>query len=148
MSPSLWVVDTNVVVTGLLSGDAASPPAHILDAMLAGDMQFLICVELLAEYREVLLRKQIRSRHGLSEREVDLLIEALVTNAVVADISGRREVAPEQGDNHLSRLLAAKPGAGLITGDALLLRQPPPGARVITARERLEDRSRKASSSL
>lgn len=128
----LWIVDTNVVVAGLLSRDAHAPPAHVLDAMLAGDLRHMICLELLAEYRTVLLRNKIRTRHGLTEAQVDTLLAALATPAVVADIAGRTEAAPEPGDNHLWRLLAARPEAGLITGDGLLLRNPPPGRQVIT----------------
>lgn len=127
----VWVVDTSVVVAGLLTLDPQSPPARILDAMLGGQVRFLLCVELLAEYRTVLLRERIRARHGLAAAEVDVLLQALATDAVVVDIAGRSETAPDPGDDFLWRLLAAPPGAGLITGDAALLERPPPGARVI-----------------
>ena len=131
---TVWVVDTSVVVAGLLTLDPESPPARILDAMLGGQVRFLLCVELLAEYRTVLLRERIRARHGLAAAEVDALLQALATDAVVADIAGRSETAHDPGDDFLWRLLAARPGAGLITGDAALLERPPPGARVISPR--------------
>lgn len=131
---TLWVVDTSVLVAGLLTGDRESPPAHILDAMLAGQLRFLLCVELLAEYRTVLLRKRIRTRHGLTMAEVDALLEALAVDAVVADIAGRRETAPDPGDDFLWRLLATRSGTGLITGDGRLLERPPRRARVVSPR--------------
>lgn len=130
----VWVVDTSVVVAGLLTLDPQSPPARILDAMLGGQVRFLLCVEWLAEYRTVLLRERIRARHGLAAAEVDVLLQALATDAVVVDIAGRSETAPDPGDDFLWRLLAARPGAGLITGDAALRERPPPGARVISPR--------------
>lgn len=145
-SRALWVVDTNVVVAGLLANDAASPPGKVLDAMLTGELRFLLCVELLAEYRTVLLRKSIRMRHGLDEDEIDALLEALATNAVVADIAERDETAPDAGDNHLWRLLAARPEASMISGDALLLRQPPAKRRVISPRAFLDESPSQAHS--
>ncbi|HVC36991.1 MAG TPA: putative toxin-antitoxin system toxin component, PIN family [Gammaproteobacteria bacterium] len=135
MNGKLWVVDTNVVVAGILAADANSPPARILEAILAGQLRFLLSVELLAEYRSVLLRQHIRARHGLAPQAVDAILEALAVNAAVAEIAERTETAPDPGDNHFWRLLAAKPGTGLITGDALLLDNPPLGARVLTPRE-------------
>jgi uncharacterized protein len=135
------VVDTNVLVAGLLTPDRRSPPVRILDAMLAGELRFLLSVELLAEYRTVLLRERIRERHGLSVTEVDALLEALATEAAVADITGRTETAPDPRDNFLWRLLAARLGAGLITGDSALLERPPPGARVISPRAWIDELS-------
>lgn len=136
---TVWVVDTSVLVAGLLTADPESPPARILDAMLAGEVRFLLCVELLAEYRTVLLRERIRVRHGLAVAEVDALLEALATDAVVVDIAERNETAPDPGDDFLWRLLAARSGAGLITGDAALLGHPPPRTRVISPRVWLDE---------
>ena len=138
VATTVWVVDTNVLVAGLLTADAESPPARILDAMLGGQMRFLLCVELLAEYRTVLLRERIRARHGLATAEVDALLEALATDAVVVDIAGRNETAPDPGDDFLWRLLAARSGTGLVTGDSTLLERPPPRTRVIAPRAWLD----------
>lgn len=138
---TLWVVDTSVVVAGVLTTDPESPPVRILDGMLNGQLRFLLCVELLAEYRTVLLRQRIRARHGLSGDEVDALLKALATDAAVVDIAGRNETAPDPGDNFLWQLLAARPGAGLITGDSALLEGPPPGTRVISPRTWLDELS-------
>lgn len=135
----LWAVDTNVLVAGLLTADATAPPAVILDAMLNGRLRHLLCVELLAEYRTVLLRPRVQARHGLAEKQVDGLLEALSRDAVVANITGRTETAPDPGDNHLWRLLACHDGAGLITGDDRLLKQPPPASTLLTPRRCLED---------
>lgn len=134
----LWVVATNVIVAGLLTPETQAPPAQVLDAMLDGSLRHLVCVELLAEYRTVLLRRKISARHGLPESRVDALLAALATHAAVADITGRTETAPEPGDNHLWHLLAARPETGLITGDGLLLRNPPPGRQMLTPRDWLK----------
>jgi predicted nucleic acid-binding protein len=81
---ALAVVDTNVVVSGVLARDGDSPTGRILDAMLIGDLHIVLSEELLAEYRAVLLRPAIVDRHGLSEAEVDVVLEGVVVNAVLA----------------------------------------------------------------
>lgn len=136
---AVWAIDTSVLVAGLLTAESDSPPARILDAMLAGEFRFLLCVELLAEYGTVLLRERIRARHGLAVAEVDALLEALATDAVVVDIAGREETVPDPGDDFLWRLLAARSGAGLVTGDKALLERLPPRTRVISPRERVDE---------
>ena len=52
----LCIVDTNVVVGGLLSGEAGSSTRRVLDTLLAGSLHFVVSLDLLTEYREVLLR--------------------------------------------------------------------------------------------
>lgn len=135
MSPSFWVVDTNVVVSAVITADAASPPAVVLGHMLNAEFNFVLSLDLLSEYRRVLLRPRIKKLHRLMESEIDILLEALATNGVIVDTTGRNEQAPEPGDNHLWRLLAARPGLNLITGDALLIENPPPKCRVLRPRE-------------
>ena len=62
MSGPALVVDTNVVVSGLITSDATAPTARILDAMLRGELRFLLSEELLSEYRSVLLRPKIAAQ--------------------------------------------------------------------------------------
>lgn len=50
------VVDTNVVVAGLITGDQASPVARVLDGMLAARWPFALSEPLIAEYDRVLRR--------------------------------------------------------------------------------------------
>ncbi len=120
------VVDTNIVVSGLLTSDPGSPTAVVLDGMLSGRFPFLLSEELLAEYRAVLLRPAIRKAHELSERQVDAILIAIVANAIIRE-PVRSDTAPDRGDQHLWDLFTADASAILITGDALLLRKPPRG---------------------
>lgn len=135
MTADLWVVDTSVVVSGVITSDAQSPVATILNRMISAEMRFALCVELVAEYRHVLLRPHIRRIHGLDEVAVDQILGGLIENAVIVDISSRTENAPDPGDNHLWRLLAACSSSGLITGDKLLIKNPPTDTHVLTARD-------------
>jgi uncharacterized protein len=129
-----FVIDTNVVVSGVLTQDASAPTAVILDAMLRGRFPFLMGPELLGEVRSVLLRPRIRALHGLSAEEVDALLTTLVALARWHEPGEAAAGAPDPGDDHLWRLLASVPGSVLVTGDDLLQRRPPPFARVLTPR--------------
>jgi len=133
------VIDTNVVVAAFLTADLGSPTARILDGMIRGDFPFVLSVALLAEYRQVLGRERIRKRHGLSAEQVDGVLTAIAANAIVREASASSEKAPDRGDQHLWNLLAAVPDAVLVTGDKLLLDNPPNHASVLPARTFLDD---------
>ena len=132
MDARAFVVDTNVVVAGLLTRDPHSPTARVLDGMIEASFPFLISAALLAEYREVLLRPKIGSRHGLDTDEIDSLLTEIVANAIVREPTPSPDEAPTTQDQHLWNLLASEPGTVLITGDQELLNQPPKGTSVIS----------------
>jgi putative PIN family toxin of toxin-antitoxin system len=134
VKPVAAVVDTNVVVAALLTKDANAPTARIFDGMRRGEFPFLLSTALLAEYREVLLRRKIRSLHRLSEREVDLLLTVIAANAVVREPE-HRVGAPDVNDSQVWSLLESDPNYVLVTGDKLLLEHRPPGSRVMTPRQ-------------
>lgn len=133
----LAVVDTNVVVAGLLTSDPGAPTSRIVDSMLSGELRFAVSIDLLAEYREVLLRPRIQGRHGLSTEEVDAVLEAIARNAVVATPGRSIDSSPDPGDQHLWDLLDGFPAAVLVTGDELL-RGSQSGERALSPRELLE----------
>ena len=137
MTPPVAVVDTNVLVAGLLSRDPASPVGRLLDGMLAGRFAYLLSPDLLREYRTVLLRPAIVQRHRLAADEVDGLLTELVVNARWREPAPSASPAPDPGDAHLWALLGTA-GAVLVTGDHLLLENPPAGGSVLSARAFLE----------
>ena len=136
MKPPVAIVDTNVVVAGLLTRDLASPVARVLDGMLTGRLAYLLSPALLREYREVLLRPAIASRHRLTPTEVDAVLTELVANARWREPASEPR-APDPGDDHLWALLAQR-DAVLVTGDRLLLESPPAATSVLSARSFLE----------
>lgn len=136
MTPRPFVADTNVVVAGLLTANAESPTARLLDAMLRGRLFFLLSPALLAEYRAVLLRPRLARLHGLQADDVDALLEDIVANALWREPTGdAAHAAPDPGDDHLWALLAGDADAALITGDHLLLDRPRPGRAALTPAE-------------
>ena len=127
----LFIVDTNVLIAGLISSKKDSPVTLIVDAMLNGTIIYSLSPELLQEYREVLLRPKLRKLHRLSEKEIDQFLTEIIANAVFCEPPKGKEEAPDTGDNHLWDLLQYSQKTVLITGDKLLLDKPLKDALII-----------------
>lgn len=127
------ILDTNVVVSGLLTSDPEAPTARILDELLAGRLRIVLSMDLLSEYRTVLVRPAIRRRHGLSEEEVDDLLAEITALAAFRQTPPASE-AERRKDEHLLRLLSAEPGAVLVTGDERLRAGLPSGTNALSPR--------------
>lgn len=134
MRPPLAIIDTNVVVSGLTTSAPNSPTRYILDGMLIGSFPFLLSVELIAEYRRVLLRPRLQEVHGLNEGEVDIVLEQVVMNSMLREPPVFTGSVPDKGDRHLWALLTFDASAVLVTGDQALIRNPPVEAQVISPR--------------
>ena len=137
MARKIFIVDTNVVVSALISSYPDSPPVRILDAVLEGEFPYVMSTALFNEYSSVLHRPAVVRQHGLTGPEVDLLLTNLTENATWHEpvISN---MAPDPGDNHIWALLESLTHAQLITGDKLLIDNPPGGAIVISPRNAME----------
>lgn len=85
-----WVLDTNVLVSGLLS--AKGPPGRLIDAILARKLAIAFDDRILCEYREVLARPRFSFK--------------------AADVAAFWEILPFQ------RHLVAMPMEGLKASDA------------------------------
>lgn len=127
----LTIIDTNVLVSGLLTGDPRAPTARIVDATLSGHIRCLLSAPLLDEYRNVLLRPAIARQHGLGAADIDELLAAIVQNAAWREPARPRTPAPDPGDDHLWALLEIVPSAYLVTGDQLLLENPISNSRLM-----------------
>lgn len=126
------IVDTNVVVAGLLTANHASPGARILDGMLAAAFPFVVSESLLAEYRTVLVRPKLCKLHGLTIAEVETILTDLAQHAIVLNPPPlAAPPAPDPGDQLLWDLLAARADLLLVTGDKLLLEDYGMQGRVI-----------------
>ncbi len=134
MSHPPVIVDTNVVVAGLLTAQAASPVARILDGMLTAAFPFVVSPALLAEYHAVLVRPALRKLHGLSVQQIETILTDLAQHAIVLEpVAG--PPAPDAGDQLLWDLLAARAELRLVTGDKLLLNDASMRGRVLTPAE-------------
>ena len=120
----LCIIDTNVVVGGLLTDEAASPSRRVLDAMLAGRLRFLVSLDLLSDYRGALLHPAVVACHGLSEPEVDEVLSLLALKATMchppADDYLVDDVVTDPGDVDVAALLTVAPEALVVTDDRRL----------------------------
>ena len=130
---SFFIVDTHVVVAGLLTAHADSPVARILDGMLSAAFPFVLSEALLAEYRAVLVRPRLCKLHGLSEAEVDVILTDIARHAIVlTPVSSEvNPSTPDAADQLLWDLLATRADLMLVTGDKLLLQDQAMQQRVI-----------------
>lgn len=119
------IIDTNVVVSGLLTSEEGAPTRRLVDGMLAGDFPFYLSIDLLAEYREVLLRPKIQTLHGLFDEDIDALLEVIAANGILREPTAARDESPDPNDQFLWNLLEALPRALLVTGDKALLDSGP-----------------------
>lgn len=127
-----FIIDTNVVVAGLLASRPDSPVARILDGMLSAAFACVLSEPLLAEYRAVLLRPHLCQLHGLSETQIDTVLTELVQHAVVLTPPAQQAfVAPDPGDQFLWNLLAMRTDLVLVSGDKRLLNTPDMAHRVL-----------------
>lgn len=132
------IVDTNVVVSGLLTGNPDAATRRLLDAMLDGDLDLYLSVDLLTEYREVLLRPKLQSLHGLSDDELDTILETIALHGMFRDPPDTDREAPDPGDPHLWQLADALPDATVVTGDHALLDNAPPDRSVLSPNDYLD----------
>lgn len=127
-----FIIDTNVVVAGLLASRPDSPVARILDGMLSAAFACVLSEPLLAEYRAVLLRPHLTKLHGLSETQIDTVLTELVQHAVVLTPPAQQAfLAPDPGDQFLWNLLAMRTDLVLVSGDKRLLNTPDMAHRVV-----------------
>lgn len=134
MTPPVFVVDTNVIVAALIGANSKAPPAQMLDAMLDGNLLYLMSGDLLTEYASVLRRPRLVRLHGRSEEEIDRLLAELTANAIWREPPAG-DTAPDANDSHLWALLASWAGSCLVTGDRLLVGSASEGRPVLTPRD-------------
>lgn len=134
MSPRPAIIDTNVLVSGLITKEPNAPTRVIVAGMATGAFRFVLSEALLAEYVEVLMRAAIRKLHGLSDAEIKGMLTEMTAHAAVVD-AAPAEPAPDPKDNHLWALLKTQSNGVLVTGDKRLIDEPPPFGSVCTPRE-------------
>ena len=133
------VLDTNILVSGLLSG--SGPPGRVLADVAAGRLQPVLCGDILAEYQTVLARPRLGIR---PERAAEFLaLIAQIADWVQVPAYAGNPPLPDPDDwPFIAAALAAD--CALITGN---LKHVPGGlgVRVMTARPHALTHSRQAS---
>ncbi|HLA89093.1 MAG TPA: putative toxin-antitoxin system toxin component, PIN family [Gemmatimonadaceae bacterium] len=104
------VLDTNVVVSGLISD--AGAPAQIVDLCLSSDLGLIVDRRIVAEYREVLARAEF----GFAPHDVDAFLATLAwaEHVVAAPLPFR---LPDRDDEPFLEVAVAGGADALVTGN-------------------------------
>jgi len=105
-----WVIDTNVVVSGLLA--PSGPPAQILRAVTDGKVRMVCDIRILAEYRDVLNRPHLR----LDPSKIALFLAALHRQKLLS-VTHRLRSGPDPDDLMFIEVALATPQKTIVTGN-------------------------------
>ncbi len=112
-----FVVDTNVIVSGLITSDASAPSVHVLEQMLTGGFTFILSPDLIRRYETVLNRPSLSGIHGLRRSQVEVVVMTLAANAIIREPSPSTVRAEGPGDQCLIDLVLSDPRFVLVAGD-------------------------------
>jgi putative PIN family toxin of toxin-antitoxin system len=137
------VVDPGVFVSAFVSPRRAAP-SLIVEAVLDGQMEALLCPTLIAELAGVLTREKFAAyaSEGRAEAFVMLLLDR---GTVVADVEPTAAETADPDDDYLVALARAHAVDCVVSGDRHLLEVSSDALRMLTPRE-LADRLEAESS--
>lgn len=128
------VVDTNVLVSGMLSG--ASPPAEVLQLILQGELRLLLDSRIIAEYDEV----TSRPRFGFDPAERTALLNTLRAIATQVIAVPFRGPLPDPEDRMFVEVALGGRADAIITGNVrhFPIGRARLGVAILTPRQCLE----------
>ena len=106
-----WVIDTNVLISGLLNADGL--PGRLLDAILVGELRITFDDRIEREYREVLSRSKFGIPAALRETVLDAL---KIQDAVSAPVRQTR-LLPDPDDLPFLEIASVATDHVLVTGN-------------------------------
>lgn len=134
------VLDTNILVSALLSGGGA--PRRVIRLCLERVLTPLIGAALFAEYEDVLGRHDLFKRSALEPEERDAVFDALMSVSVWTPVYYLwRPNLPDASDDHLIELAVAGGASWIVTANLRDLQRDElhfPDLRVGTAGDFLE----------
>ena len=127
------VIDTNVLVSALLSENPESATVQVLRKILKGEIVPLFSRDILSEYSDVLNR----SKFGFDPETVDILMTAISEKGIEIDPKPTGATLPDMFDLPFYEVAVEKrnEGAYLVTGN---LKHFPKEPFIVTARQLLE----------
>jgi len=112
------VPDASVLVSAVLSREGS--PARLIEHWLDGDVDFIVCPQLLTELERTLRAPKLRDR--VAKQPAAEFVALVRARADVPDPTGPPAIhAEDPGDDYLIAL-AARERAHIVSGDSHLLR--------------------------
>ena len=132
------VIDTNVLVSALLSGKDDSATVQVLAKVISGEITPVYSNAITKEYRDVLSRKKFR----FSLVTIEYLLSAIEKYGILVDPSPSGILLPDMKDVPFYEVVLEKrdDNAYLVTGN---IKHFPKEPFIVTPRELLEIISRK-----
>ena len=125
------VIDTNVVVSGMITNNSASPTAKVLDCLSEKHITPLYCDEILQEYGNVLGREKFHLPKEKIEQFLKMMkLDGEASNRVPSD-----EVFPDPKDMVFYEVALSKEDSFLVTGN---IKHFPKVDLVVTPAEMME----------
>ena len=127
------VIDTNVLVSALLSGNETAATVQIVANLIAGKIIPVYSTEILQEYREVLSRPKFK----FSVEMISYLLSAIDKYGILVEPASMDIVFPDMKDLPFYEVVMEKrsDNAYLVTGN---LKHFPKEPFIVTARQMLD----------
>ena len=127
------VIDTNVLVSALISNRADAATVQLVGRLISGEIVPVYSNEIIREYREVLCRKKFRFEQNM----INYILLAIERYGVMVEPSATGIVLPDMKDLPFYEVVMEKreEGAYLVTGN---LKHFPVKPFIVTAREMLD----------
>lgn len=126
------VIDTNVLVSALISKNPESNPTRIIEAVIKGLIVPLYNQDIIKEYREVLARDKFRLNHDLTENFISFLVSVGINATRKEDPT---YIFPDKDDMVFYEIAFNAEGSFLITGN---IKHFPAKSFIVTPAEMIE----------
>lgn len=107
------VIDTNVIVSALITKHSDAASYRILSHTFQGDIVPLYNEVIIEEYKDVLGRKKFH----LTQSEIDSVVEYFYTYGIKLDRTSFDEIMPDEEDRVFNEISLSKEDSFLITGN-------------------------------
>ena len=126
------VIDTNVLVSALISNHADAATVQLVGRVISGEIVPVYSNEIMSEYREVLGRKKFKFDRDL----INYILMAVEKYGIMVEPSAIEVILPDMTDLPFYEVVMdkRKDGAYLVTGN---LKHFPAQPFIVTAREML-----------
>jgi len=127
------VIDTNVLVSALLSNHKDSATVQVISRLISGEIIPVYSNEIMFEYREVLRRKKFKFAPDM----IDYLLSAISKYGILAEPVATGLILPDSKDLPFYEVVMEKRNeeAYLVTGN---LKHFPKEEFIVTARQMLD----------